>query len=90
MAGRTGCWTCRIRRKKCDEQREGTSCQTCKRLRIDCLGWGPRKPDWMRDKQAIEAYKASIKAHLTREGLIRGQPRSAIMQASSSPSFQVY
>ncbi|CAK5269651.1 unnamed protein product [Mycena citricolor] len=73
-----GCWTCRLRRKKCDEIREGDSCQTCIRLGIDCLGWGQKRPDWMRDKEAVEAYKADIKAQLTRAGLIRGQPRISI------------
>ncbi|KAH7925835.1 hypothetical protein BV22DRAFT_1064197 [Leucogyrophana mollusca] len=85
-AGKGGCWTCRLRRKKCDEQREGDSCHTCNRLRIKCLGWGSRRPDWMRDKQAVEAYKADIKAQLTRAGLIRGQPRSSILQATSGSS----
>jgi hypothetical protein len=34
--------------QKCDEQREGESCRTCIRLTIDCLGWGPKRPEWMR------------------------------------------
>ncbi|KAG9315232.1 hypothetical protein JVU11DRAFT_4366 [Chiua virens] len=76
--------------KKCDEQREGDSCHTCRRLQIECLGWGARRPDWMRDKRAVEAYKAEIKAKLTRAGLIRGQPRSSIMQATSSSSSTVF
>ncbi|KAJ3487785.1 hypothetical protein NLJ89_g11681 [Agrocybe chaxingu] len=74
-SGKGGCWTCRVRRKKCDEQREGDSCKTCKRLTIKCLGWGPKRPDWMRDKENVDAYKASIKAQLSSKGLIRGQPR---------------
>ncbi|KAG2076485.1 hypothetical protein BDR04DRAFT_1125605 [Suillus decipiens] len=84
LIGRGGCWTCRLRRKKCDEQREGNSCHTCKRLRIECLGWGTRRPEWMRDKKAVEDYKAGIKAQLTRAGLIRGQPKSSILQANSA------
>ncbi|KAJ7679032.1 fungal-specific transcription factor domain-containing protein [Mycena polygramma] len=78
-ASKGGCWTCRLRRKKCDENREGDSCHTCIRLTIQCLGWGPKRPEWMRDKQAVEAYKADIKAQLTRAGLIRGQPRSSLL-----------
>lgn len=84
-ASKGGCWTCRLRRKKCDEQREGDSCRTCLRLTIECLGWGPKRPDWMRDKQAVETYKANIKAKLTRAGLIRGQPRASMLQAQASP-----
>ena len=34
--------------QKCDEQREGDSCKTCKRLTLKCLGWGAKRPDWMR------------------------------------------
>ncbi|RPD53062.1 hypothetical protein L227DRAFT_421287 [Lentinus tigrinus ALCF2SS1-6] len=30
--------------QKCDEEREGDSCKTCLRLRIMCLGWGPKRP----------------------------------------------
>ncbi|PBK70212.1 hypothetical protein ARMSODRAFT_956285 [Armillaria solidipes] len=80
-ANQGGCWTCRLRRKKCDEQREGDSCRTCVLLTIECLGWGPKRPEWMRDKQAVEAYKANMKAKLTRAGLIRGQPRTSMLQA---------
>ncbi|TFY54004.1 hypothetical protein EVJ58_g9120 [Rhodofomes roseus] len=85
-AGKGGCWTCRLRRKKCDEEQEqdGGPCKTCRRLGIECLGWGARRPDWMRDKERVAAYKASIKEQLTRAGLIRGQPRANFMQAASS------
>ncbi|KAJ3570485.1 hypothetical protein NP233_g4366 [Leucocoprinus birnbaumii] len=75
-ASKGGCWTCRLRRKKCDERREGDTCQTCKRLTIKCLGWGARRPEWMRDKKAVDEYKAGIKEQLKRAGLIRGHPRS--------------
>ncbi|KAG2017763.1 hypothetical protein CC2G_007246 [Coprinopsis cinerea AmutBmut pab1-1] len=85
-AGKGGCWTCRVRRKKCDEQREGDSCKTCRRLTIKCLGWGAKRPDWMRDKKNVDAYKASIKAQLSRAGLIRGQPRHNPMQSPNQRS----
>ncbi|TFK50025.1 hypothetical protein OE88DRAFT_1661522 [Heliocybe sulcata] len=77
-----GCWTCRVRRKKCDEQREDDSCATCRRLRITCLGWGPRRPEWLKDKQAVKRYKEDIKAQLARQGMIRGIPRTV----ASTPS----
>lgn len=38
------------------------------------------------DKKAVEDYKAGIKAQLTRAGLIRGQPKSSILQASAVAS----
>ncbi|KZW02896.1 hypothetical protein EXIGLDRAFT_730989 [Exidia glandulosa HHB12029] len=74
---RGGCWTCRVRRKKCDEEedRDG-KCSTCRRLKLDCLGWSVRRPDWMRDKSAVEEYKRKIKQQLMDQGMIRGQPKA--------------
>ncbi|KZV60745.1 hypothetical protein PENSPDRAFT_693999 [Peniophora sp. CONT] len=97
---RGGCWTCRLRRKKCDEQRsDDDSCATCRRLKLKCLGWGARRPDWMRvgaasllcnlrclDKEEVQRYKAEIKAHLLRQGLIRGQPRAGFAANEPRPT----
>ncbi|KAH8831449.1 fungal-specific transcription factor domain-containing protein [Flagelloscypha sp. PMI_526] len=85
-----GCWTCRLRRKKCDEQRdsEHDACRTCKRLSIECLGWGSKRPDWMRDKRKVEEHKAKIKAQLIRAGLVRGQPRSIMLQQGTAAPTQ--
>jgi hypothetical protein len=49
-----GCWTCRLRKKKCDESRP--ICSTCTSLELDCHGYGPR-PEWM-DKGVLEREKA--------------------------------
>ena len=38
----------------------------------------------IQDKEKVAEYKAAIKEKLTREGLIRGQPRSAYRQHASS------
>ncbi|CAG9993100.1 unnamed protein product [Clonostachys byssicola] len=40
----SGCWTCRLRRKKCDEKRP--VCDTCAGLYITCH-YEQEKPDWM-------------------------------------------
>lgn len=40
-----GCWTCKLRRKKCDEQHP--ACDICTALRITCHGYDPVKPEWM-------------------------------------------
>ncbi|KZT02280.1 uncharacterized protein LAESUDRAFT_794224 [Laetiporus sulphureus 93-53] len=84
-ASKGGCWTCRLRRKRCDEEQEveGGPCKMCRRLGLKCLGWGARRPDWMRDKEKVARYRAEIKEFLTRQGKIRGQPRTAYMQRDS-------
>ncbi|QRW04155.1 Fungal Zn(2)-Cys(6) binuclear cluster domain [Ceratobasidium sp. AG-Ba] len=59
-----GCLTCRIRRKKCDESREhNEGCETCARLRIQCLGYSNKRPEWLKGQQ-VDAIKRKIKHFL--------------------------
>ncbi|OWB71844.1 hypothetical protein B5S31_g1539 [[Candida] boidinii] len=51
---KNGCWTCRLRRKRCPEQRP--ICSECQRLGIPCDGYDGDKPDYM-----ISSNKAKIK-----------------------------
>ncbi|KAF7553762.1 hypothetical protein G7Z17_g3386 [Cylindrodendrum hubeiense] len=57
-----GCWTCRLRRKKCDEKRP--ICDGCGALEITCHN-EEAKPDWMdggpRQKAMAEKIKAQVK-----------------------------
>ena len=66
MAGRErskgGCWTCKLRKKKCDEGRP--TCATCLSLDITCHGYGS-KPAWMdggaAEKERIETLRQRVK-----------------------------
>ncbi|KAL1739091.1 fungal-specific transcription factor domain-containing protein, partial [Schizophyllum fasciatum] len=50
---KSGCYTCRIRRKKCDEELgQDGQCKTCSRLRLQCLGFGTKRPDYLRVSSA--------------------------------------
>lgn len=40
----TGCLTCRIRKKKCDEQRP--VCQSCRSRQLACYGYNEPAPSW--------------------------------------------
>ncbi|KAK0734726.1 fungal-specific transcription factor domain-containing protein [Lasiosphaeria miniovina] len=57
-----GCWTCRLRRKKCDELRP--LCGGCALLEIDCL-YCDEKPEWMdggqRQKEKADQLKTEVK-----------------------------
>ncbi|KAL3420506.1 C6 transcription factor [Phlyctema vagabunda] len=53
-----GCWTCRLRKKKCDETHP--LCKTCTSLDIPCYSYGP-KPDWMHNEQQEKKVKQEIK-----------------------------
>jgi len=57
-----GCWTCKLRKKKCDETQP--SCKTCTSLDITCHGYGSR-PGWMNggvaEKDTIEVLRKKVK-----------------------------
>jgi C6 transcription factor Pro1 len=57
-----GCWTCRLRRKKCDGR---DPCSDCQSLGIDCC-FQIQKPDWMdggvSQRRKVEETKSRIKA----------------------------
>jgi hypothetical protein len=59
----TGCWTCRLRKKKCQEERP--DCSTCAALHITCHGYSEKKPAWMdggrSEKAEAERIKRAIK-----------------------------
>lgn len=62
-----GCWTCRLRRKKCDEDRP--ACTTCTSRNITCHGYGD-KPAWKdggeREKEQLKHIKKEIQKNLRR------------------------
>ncbi|KAK6364214.1 hypothetical protein LTS17_012385 [Exophiala oligosperma] len=76
-----GCWTCRLRRKKCDES--PLTCDACTALHITCH-YSQEKPDWMdgglRQKEMAEQIKREVKgnAHL------RPVQRSALLPGGYS------
>ncbi|KAH8682285.1 fungal-specific transcription factor domain-containing protein [Xylariales sp. PMI_506] len=57
-----GCWTCRLRKKKCDERKP--VCSTCGTLEITCI-YGEKKPEWLdggeREKNMADHLKAMVK-----------------------------
>jgi C6 transcription factor Pro1 len=58
LRSKQGCWTYRLRKKKCDESRP--YCSTCHLLSITCYGFGP-KPDWMNNAEQERAVADSLK-----------------------------
>lgn len=53
-----GCWTCRIRHRKCDETQP--FCRECTDRHIQCHGYGP-KPSWVDDQSALQTELDNIK-----------------------------
>ena len=63
-----GCWTCRLRRKKCDEKKP--DCATCATLDIKCHYQLDDKPEWMdggrKQAEMSEQVKREIKVKASR------------------------
>lgn len=63
MKSFNGCWTCRVRRKKCDEKRP--VCDGCAALYITCH-YGLDKPEWMDGGEKQEAMAQRLKREVKR------------------------
>ncbi|KAJ6532036.1 fungal-specific transcription factor domain-containing protein [Mycena capillaripes] len=91
VRAKSGCYTCRIRRKvslvvseyptlpayhhlqKCDEhQNQDGHCETCVRLRLQCLGFGAKRPEWLRESRNVSEMRDKIKGFLAAQGMIKG------------------
>ncbi|KAH8100966.1 fungal-specific transcription factor domain-containing protein [Cristinia sonorae] len=90
VRAKSGCYTCRIRRKKCDEQpnAEG-ACQTCVRLRLQCLGFGAKRPDWMRENNSVTELREKIKTFLASQGMIKGHSGSGPRSNDGEPQVLI-
>jgi len=77
IRAKSGCYTCRIRRKKCDEQRNDHGhCRTCVRLKLECLGFGAKRPDFLKESRTVLFMREKIKAFLASQGMIKGHSAS--------------
>lgn len=61
---RTGCFTCRLRRKKCDEG--SPVCTACRHLGLDCEY---KRPMWWSNNEARRQHKEDIKNIIKRKKL---------------------
>jgi hypothetical protein len=76
VRAKSGCYTCRIRRKKCDERPNAEGrCETCIRLRLQCLGFGQKRPDWLKNNN-VTMFREKIKDFLAAQGMIKGHSGS--------------
>lgn len=55
---RTGCWICRLRKKKCSEEKP--KCFNCERLNLDCV-YSLVRPDFVTDENLRKAKLQEIK-----------------------------
>ncbi|EHK20467.1 uncharacterized protein TRIVIDRAFT_134018, partial [Trichoderma virens Gv29-8] len=55
----SGCWTCRVRHRKCDSRTP--TCKECTDRNVQCHGYG-QKPEWMDGATEEEKEKLKIKS----------------------------
>ncbi len=61
---KSGCWTCRIRKKKCTEEKP--SCIQCENLGLKCDGYSDEKPLFMHNAQLQRKRLDEIKDHTSK------------------------
>ncbi|KAI6382925.1 Transcriptional regulatory protein pro1 [Pyricularia grisea] len=76
---RTGCYTCRLRRKKCDEGQH--VCSACKHLGLVCEY---KRPHWWSNNEARRRHKDDIKTIIKKKKLAE-KGAHAVQTAMSSP-----
>ncbi|RFU35074.1 hypothetical protein B7463_g1279, partial [Scytalidium lignicola] len=85
----TGCWTCRLRKRKCDEKKP--TCSECVFLGLNCHGYAER-PTWMdrgpKQKAQLTIIKQKV-AEATRQrrmSRIHDKYESSLKRSSSNPT----
>jgi hypothetical protein len=79
---RTGCYTCRLRRKKCDE---GTlMCSACKHLGLACEY---KRPMWWSNNEARRQHKEDIKMIIKRKKLSEKATHTIQTSVGSPPGL---
>ncbi|KAH8669738.1 fungal-specific transcription factor domain-containing protein [Tricladium varicosporioides] len=89
LRSKQGCWTCRLRKKKCDEAHP--QCTVCEDLSITCYGYGSR-PEWMdggeKEKAMSNSIKQIVKHTSRRKGASRlGFSASRFLKQRSGQNF---
>ncbi|KAF2795622.1 hypothetical protein K505DRAFT_416313 [Melanomma pulvis-pyrius CBS 109.77] len=79
---RSGCFTCRLRRKKCDEGKP--SCKACKHLGLKCEY---KRPMWWSNNEQRRNQKEVIKNIIKRTKLNEKTANGTTMSASTPPSL---
>ncbi|OLN96590.1 Transcriptional regulatory protein UME6 [Colletotrichum chlorophyti] len=69
-----GCWTCRIRHRKCDEA--SPACKECTDRKITCYGYG-REPEWIKNpsklQEELQRIKHAVKQNFRRTRRLQAQ-----------------
>ncbi|EPE26774.1 Zn2/Cys6 DNA-binding protein [Glarea lozoyensis ATCC 20868] len=79
------CWSCRLRRKKCDEKQP--VCDTCATLYITCYH-DVKKPEWMDGAKRQEEMMERLKREVKENAYLRRGQRAVRTTASTTPGSE--
>jgi hypothetical protein len=79
-----GCWTCRLRHKKCDEAKP--SCRACGLRGLSCHGYGT-KPAWFDGGDQERTELVRIKS-VVKQSLRQRMAQKSVERVPTSPSNQ--
>ena len=82
MRTSNGCWTCRLRRKKCDENHP--VCDVCTALRITCYNDQDNRPEWMDGSMKQEAMAEQLKREVKEKARRRRGERGVHISSERS------
>lgn len=90
MTSPSGCWTCRLRHRKCDLRTP--ACRECRDRCIPCHGYGP-KPSWMdgavAERQELTRIKKAVKQNFRKVRRAQNRDSQAAshrLHGTTSPS----
>ncbi|KAH8807669.1 fungal-specific transcription factor domain-containing protein [Xylogone sp. PMI_703] len=72
MSAKTNCWTCRLRRKRCDKRLP--ICKACRSLQITCY-FSEKRPEWMDGGEKQNAMARRIKDQVRRSAEARREKK---------------
>lgn len=81
-----GCWTCRVRHKKCDEIRP--FCRACTSRKVQCHGYG-EKPVWLDGGPLEQAYRKDIKKAVKQNFRLLRKSKSSGFRSRGSPRTEL-
>ncbi|KAI8682421.1 Zn(2)-C6 fungal-type domain-containing protein [Fusarium sp. Ph1] len=79
---KTGCWTCRLRRKKCDENKP--ACVNCTSRNLECYGYD-QKPAWMLGKESWQHVLNSDEARAIKSAAEKAYSRRRQKNLPTAP-----
>jgi hypothetical protein len=80
------CWSCRLRRKKCDEKQP--VCDTCTTLYITCHH-DVEKPEWMDGAKRQEEMMERLKREVKENAYLRRGQRAVRTSVSTTPGSEI-